>query len=255
MLTGAGQLVLTTTGLDNPDSLRGENLLLPGCIASFSLTPEENSVDALCLEDGIVQVAASAITQRTWSMSLEFQYQDWATIQLAYDEIAQEIANITLPATKTAIVDTNGEIIDADITAANADEFLAYSSAPKPKFLRVVTAAPANDDEVQYDDTNGKLVFTVAMAGKKVTYRINKNYSNIEAIGVASDYDRFGALQFSGIIGGTSFNRGMQIVVPQLNRISTPELTVNGDLVALTIEYRLATPFGERAPFKLYNLA
>ena len=244
-----------TTGLDNPDSLRGENLLLPGCIASFSLTPEENSVDALCLEDNIVQVAASAITQRTWTMSLEFQYQDWSTIQLAYDEIAQEIANVTLPSTKTAIVDVNGEVADADITAANSASFLAYASAPKPKFLKVVTSAPANDDEVQYDDTNNKLVLTAANAGKKITYRINKSYTNIEAIGVASQYDRFGSLQFSGVIGGTSFQRGMQIVVPQLNRVTTPELTVNGDLVALTIEYRLATPFGERAPFKLYNLS
>lgn len=254
MLTGAGQLILTTTGLNNPESIRGENLLMPGCIASFSLTPEENNVDALCLEDNIVQVAASAITQRTWSMSLEFQYQDWATIQLAYDEIAQEIANVTLPSIKTALIDENGEVADPDINAANANDFLAYASAPKPKFLKVVTVAPANDDEVQYDETANKLVFTASNVGRKVTYRVNKTYSNIEAIGVAQQYDKFGSLQFSGIIGGTSFNRGMQIIVPQLNRISTPELTVNGDLVALTIEYRLATPFGERAPFRLYNL-
>ena len=247
MLTGAGQLLLSTRNL-GVDSVRGENLLMPGCIASFSLTPEENSVDALCLEDNIVQVAASAVTRRTWTMSLEFQYQDWATIQLAYDEVAQKLASVNLPVAKTAVIDENGEILDADISPDD-EQLMAYLSSNKPIFLRRDGTGVEG-----FTVGAGKLVFALENVGKKVTYRVEKIYTDIEAIGVAGEYDRFGSIQFTGIIGGTSFNRGMQIVVPELNRSASPELTVNGDLAALTIQYRLATPFGARAPFSLYNL-
>lgn len=231
--------------------------MLPACIASFTLTPEEKVVDAKCLEDGIIQIAASAITERTWKMTLEMQYQDWTSLQLSFDEIAQELASVSLPTRKTAVIDTNGEIADADVTTGNADSFLAYlyqGAGSKPVFLKVVTGAPAAADEVQYDATNNQLVFQTGLAGRRVSYVINKTYANIEAIGVADEYDRFGSLQFTGIVAGTTFNRGMQIVVPNMTRIKSPELKINGDLASLNVEYRLATPAGARAPFKLYNL-
>lgn len=256
MLTGAGEIFFTTNNLD-VSSLRGENLMFPGCIASFSLTPDENAVDAECLEGGVIQIADTAITRRTWTMALEFQYVDWTTIQLAYDELAQTLTSVDLPKRKVAIIDENGEVADTDITTGNEAGFLAYLSSPgqKATFLKVVTSSPAVD-EVQYNATSSKLILNVANAGKKITYRVNRTYTNVEAIGVADTYDKFGSLAFSGIVGfsNNAAQVGMQLIVPQLNRVSSPEVTVNGDLVSLSLEYRLATPTGSRAPFQLYFL-
>jgi hypothetical protein len=171
MLTGAGSIILTTNNLD-AESLRGENILMPGCVASFSLTPDETAVDAECLEDGILQVVDTSINKRIWNMTLEFQFQDWSTIQLAYDEVAQSVASVDLPLVKKGIVDAAGEIVDADVVAGvGEDNFLAYmkQDGQKPVFLKVVASAPAANDEIQY--ATGKLVLTAANAGKVVTYR------------------------------------------------------------------------------------
>lgn len=257
MLTGASQLHFKSNELGDGTrpSDRGQELLMPGCIASFTLTPDEQVQDALCLEDGIVQVAASAITQRIWNLDLEFQFQDWASVQLAYDEIAQTVTDITLPITKTKTIDANGEIDDPEITTANQYTVLAYLKERTPVFmLNTGGATPTLPNEFQVDGLGHKLTFLTSQAGKKVQYRIDKTYTSIESIGDASAYERFGTLTMSGIVGGTSFARGMQIIIPELNRIGSPELAISGDLVTLTLKYRLSTPFGERAPFRLYNL-
>lgn len=242
----------TTTDLD-PDSLRGQNVYFKGCVASFSLTPDETIQDALCLEDGITQLKRSAVTQAVWTLSVTYQFINWQTLQIVYNELAQTVSNIVLPKVKTAVVDINGEVADSAIVAGNIDSVKAsVVENGQPAFLIKSASPPANAGEFQA--TAGLLIFDASLAGATVSYVYDATYSSIEAIGVADDYDKFGKLQFSGILGGTEFDEGIQLVCPELNRTTTPELNISEGLVELQVEYKLGLPAGERLPFKMYNL-
>lgn len=252
MLTGAGSLHVVTKDLS--DTLIGQEIFMPTCIASFMLTPEEQSVDAKCLEDGKLQISASAIVSQFWKLTMEFQYQDWSSIQLVFDEFAQKVSGATLPIIKTAVINSAGEVVDPDITTITGPGIMVYLKDKPPVFMRKVTSAPTTGDQVQVNTTTGKLIFTTGQAGKTIQYRIGKTYTEVSSIGHEAEYNKFGTLSMSGVIGGSSFQRGMQIIIPELVRAKSPEFKVNGELVSLNLEYRLVTPFGERAPFKLYNL-
>lgn len=184
-------------------------------------------------------------------LELTFQSIGWQTMQFAYDEIAQEYTNIVLPVVKSATIPASGTITDTDITAANEDEVLVSS---KNTFFSAVDGAPASVTEVQIDGTNNNLVFDTSLEGTVVCYRVPKTYATIDAIGVAGPYDKFGALQFSGILAGTRFPVGAQLVCPRIQRVKTPTLTISENLTELAITYRVVLAPGQRRAYQIYNL-
>lgn len=252
MLYGAGSLFIQTGDL-GPSSLRGENLIHPLCIAGFELTFNDSLAEAKCLVDGRKQISAAAITESIASMKLTFEFVDWTILQLAFDEIAQSTSSIVLPVLKTATVSSANEIVDTALTSATG--VYVYKKTPQPgKYYKVITTGTPTADQVKVDTTGTKLVFASSEAGAVVQYSVRKTYTTIESIGKESTYDKFGKLAFSGIISGTEFAAGMQIVVPQLSRVSTPALTITGELAKLEIDFRASVAPGFRSVFQLYNL-
>lgn len=252
-LTGAGSLYVATKDVD-ASTIRGENLILPGCFASFELSFDTNFVEAFCLIDGKRKVTATGITEENASLSIEIEFANWTTLQFAFDEIAQESSSVVLPTFKSAVVDGSDEVVDADITAGTASSVLVYRADPDPEFLNVVGVAPTADNEVQVDGAGGKLVFNAGQAGATVQYIVNRTATTINSIGEESAADNFGKLIFSGIIFGTESTQGYRIIIPEIQRTTTPSLSITGDIATLSLEFRCLVPAGQRSPFKLYEL-
>lgn len=254
MLFGAGSLFLQSKEL-GADSLRGENLLHPLSIASFSLTFETSNIEAKALIDFKKQIVAAAIAEDIATLTLEFEYADWQTMQIAYDELKSDSSNITLPIlkSKTATQGTSiAEVTDSDITGTEVvgSDIMVYVASKGPWGDRRYLT----DAEVTL--AAGKIELDETLVGAIIQYSVPKNYTSIETIGVSEQggYDSLGKLYFQGTIAGTEFSKGLGIIVPEIYRISTPELTVNGELSTLSLEFRCGVPAGKRAPFELYNL-
>lgn len=254
MLYGAGSLYLQSKELDS-NTLRGENLIHPLSIASFSLTFETSNIEAKALIDGKRQIVAAAIAEDIATLTLEFEYADWQTLQIAYDELKTDSSNITLPLlrSKTATEGTGiAEVVDADITGTEtvgADLQVYVASKGSWGDRKYLTAADVTL-------SSGKIELDQAYVGAVIQYSVPKTYTSIETIGVSEEgsYDNLGKLYFQGIVSGTEFSQGMGIIIPEIYRISTPELTVNGELSTLTLEFRCGVAAGKRSPFELYNL-
>jgi len=256
MLFGAGSLFTTTTELSTNGSARGEELLFPNCISSFELNTDTSFLEAKCLEGGKIVTVASAISEETYTFSTVTQFIDFNTISYAYDEQTQTATNITLPQLKSATVDAAGQIVDADITAANAGSVLVYRNSRGTwgdrKFLKVAaTAGAPTADEFEVDAANNLIQTDVANAGAIFTYQLDKTYASIETIGLGGG-EKYGRLEFWGV---TYTTEGlMKIHIPRIGRISTPSITVNGSVTELTIEFRAENLPGRDRPFELYNL-
>ena len=239
------QLFFATTELD-AGSVRGENLMFPGCIASFELSFEDNFIEAKCLVDGRREVVASQITESIATLALTFELQDWSTTQLIYDELAQD-TTVDLPTLRVQTSDGGGVITDASILGTETvNENIYFYAADSEVFLLAA------------DVVLGAGTATIAAYPNEVIqYVIFVNYVGVESIGVVTPFDRFGRLLFSGIAYTTETNPNgaTQILVNQMNRISSPSLTINGDLNEITIEYRPEVSSGKRSAVEWYNLA
>lgn len=251
MLYGAGKLALLSNDLD-ANTLRGQQLLLPACIASFEMNADTNLAEANCLVDGKKQITAARITQETWTLSLTFEKAGWSELAFAFDELSQTSSNINFPLIKVGIVTPAGTIIDADI--AEADDIRAYESSPTPTFLKRVDSA-GTPVVGEFTAVDGQLNLPVEKAGAVVSYTVIKRYTTIDTIGEETEYDSFGRLVFNGEVYTTEDSLPMQIVVHQLSRISTPSLSITGDLSELSIEFRAGVPAGKRRPFSLFRKA
>lgn len=257
MFYGAGSLYMVSKDL-GADSLRGENILHPLSIASFELSFEDNNIEAKALIDGKRQVVASAISESIATLKLTYEYMDWQTLGIAFaDELASSSTNIVWNSLRSNNALLNGlgdaaEVADADIagTEVIGEDILVYVASKGPwgdrKYLKAadVTAVA------------GKLELDPMYEGAIIQYSVSENYSAIETIGLEKNYDSIGALHFQGVVAGTEFgNKGMGIVIPKITRISTPAITVNGDMAELEVEYRAEVPVGKRRVYEFYNLS
>lgn len=253
MLYGAGSLFLQSKDLD-ATSLRGENLFHPLSIASFELVFEDNNIEAKALIDGKRQIVAAAISESIATLTLTFEYMDWQTLGLAFDEVTGTSSGITLPQfkSKIAVADVDSaDIVDAGVTVGMVvgEDILVYVASKGSwgdrKYLKAADV----------DVVAGKLKLPIIYDGAVIQYSIPKTYTSIETIGVEANYDKYGKLMFQGVVSGTEFGKkGMGIIVPELSRISTPQLTVNGDLAEMSVEFRASVPVGQRTPYQFYKL-
>lgn len=252
MLYGAGSLFVQSKEL-NIDSLRGENLIHPLSIASFSLAFEDNNIEAKALIDGKRQIVAAAISESIATLTLTFEFMDWNSLGFVFDEVAGVSNGVTLPQLKSKIATLGtgvAEVTDAEIQAGHVvgEDILVYvasrGSWGERKYLKAAEVTVSA----------GKIAIDDIYAGAVIQYSVPKTYATIETIGVESEYDQYGKLVFQGTVAGTEFGKaGMGIIVPELSRISTPELTINSDLAELTVEFRASVPVGKRRPFELYR--
>lgn len=253
MLSGAGSLIISSemTG----GQIRTSPLMMPLCIAGFDLTSDSQLQEAKCLIDGKKQITSAAITETTWSLKLQFEKLDFQVLGLALDEIAQDTATVSnLPIVKTARVPavTPFTISDTGITSGNASRVTAYQATGKKTFLTKVSATPAVGE---FTAAAGVLTFNAASAGQLISYTSFESYTSVPTIGVEATADSFGTLSFAGICyldGGVD---RFYIEIPALSRVSTPNLTVTGDLATLEVEFRCSVPSGSRTPYKLYSLS
>lgn len=237
----------------------GQELLFPGNIAGFTLTPSVTQQKANALIAGKRQVVASQITAEEWKLSLTFEYMDWTTMQFVFDEIAKPVDSIVWGDVRVVQVPSVApfEIVDPDITAANDQNVTVYLSSKgtygKPKFLKnTLAVAPANTKEVSVDGATGKLVFNSGLAGAFVTYQVPVTRT-VESIGSATTFQRFGALEFAGVGYTTETAKPVGIVVPQITRSGAPTMTVNGDKAVFTIEFDATVPQGSRSVVRFFN--
>jgi hypothetical protein len=260
MLYGAGNLIFETSGLTSENSLRGQDLLYPGLFSSFELTSDTGFLEAKALVAGKLQTVASGVNAETWTLKVTTQFIDWTAMQFGLDELSSNTSGAVVPLLKTATVPATGaaEVTDLAVTALTEPGIKVYIANKGDwgdrLFLTKVGVAPANGTEVQVDTTNNKLIFHSSLAGATVQYVVGVTYSSIQTIGVASQADSFGSLKFSGKLFGTEFGNGAYIIVPKLARVSTPALSVAGDVTELTMEFRALVPEGARKPYQLYNL-
>lgn len=254
MLYGAGQLFLQSKDLDDT-SLRGENLVHPLYISAFELTFEDNNIEAKALIDGKRQIKAAAINESIATLTLTFEYQDWNTLGMAFDELPQTSSNVNIPMIKSAIATSASPGDPADITDA---EIVGTEVVGEDIFVYVASKGDWGDrkylEAADVTVAAGQFSLPTAYDGAVIEYTLNKSFTSIDTIGIGANYDSYGKLVFNGVVSGTEFGKGMGIIIPELNRISTPQLTVNGDLAEMTVEFRCGVPAGKRRPFELYNL-
>ncbi len=252
MLYGTGSTVILAKDVDAL-ALRGEKALFPQCLATFELSTDTTFAEAQCMKKGILITTASAISGETFTLNLTYQFNDWTNLQLLFGELASTESSVTLPTAKAAVV-SGGVINDTDITAGTAAS-VCVTDVTNSVLLLTEVDGTAADGTVDVDPT-GNLTFDAAQEGITVEYVVDKTYSSIDAIGVAEDVDFLTNLTFSGVIASTpDGEEGMQIIIPRLERISTPTITLAGDVAEITIEYRCITPQGKRKPFELYRLS
>ena len=253
MLYGVGSTVITTNDLD-ASSLRGENALFPQCLASFELSTDTTFAEAQCQRNGILQTVAAAVSGETFTLNLTYQFNDWVNLQLLFGELATTESGVTIPVAKAAEVPSGLTISDADITPATAASVLV-TDATNGILLNVVAAAPG-PNEVEVDGASGELNFNATQAGATVEYVVDKTYTSIDAIGVADSVDLLTNLSFTGLIASTpDGSQGYQIIIDRLERITTPTVTLSGDVAEISLEYRCLTLPGRRKPFRLYRLS
>lgn len=268
MFYGAGSLYVCSKDLGS-DTLRGENLLHPLSIASFELSFEDNNIEAKALIDGRRQVVASAITESIATLTLTYEYNDWQTLGLAFaDEVASVSTNIpwtSLRSKKAELgvkVTPGPEFGDPEVEEPKAviEDTGITGDEEKGEDVMVYISSQGTWGDRKYlkaeefELVAGKIFLDPKYEGAIVQYTVPETYSTIETIGLESQYDQIGRLHFQGVIAGTEAGRGgVGIIIPQLTRISTPSITVNGDLSEMTVEYRAEVPDGKRVPYEFYN--
>ncbi len=254
MLYGTGRTVILTNGLD-ASSLRGQKALFPQCLASFELAADTNFAEAKCMINGILQTTASAITEENFNLNLTYQFNDWNNLQLLFGELATDESGVTIPQSKVAVVPSGGVINDPEIVG-NASS-VCVTNTTDCVLLEVVAGPLAGDpEEITVDDGTGDITFDSTLVGKTVEYVVDRTYTSIEAIGVAQTVDLLTNLSFSGVIASTKDGaQGYQIIVPFLERINTPTITLAGDVAEISIEYRALVSGTNRKPFNLYRLS
>lgn len=255
MLYGTGSTVMLAKDLDAL-ALRGEKALFPQCLASFELSTDTTFGEAKCMKKGIMLTTASAITAETFTLNLTYQFNDWVNLQLLFGELASTETSVALPVAKAQEVPSGLVITDSDIDATTASS-VCVTDVTNGVLLNVTVDAGAPPaGTVDVDSTAGTLTFNAAETGITVEYVVDKSYSTIEAIGVADDVDFLTNLTFTGLVASTpDGEEGYQIIVDRLERVSTPTITLSGDVAEISIEYRCIVLPGRRKPFSLYRLS
>lgn len=223
-------------------------------MASFEFSQNDQLAEAKCLIDGKRQITAAAITESVATVRLTFEFADFSTLGFAYDELPTNSLNVPLPILKSAVVPTASpfEVADTDITAGNAGSILVYRASDKV-FLTPGTAATGLTAN-QFFAAAGKITFGAASGGATVQYQVLKTYASMPTIGVAQTADSFGVLEFNGILYQAEGER-YAIQFPRLSRVSTPQISITGNLAEISVEFRASVKPGDRRPFKIFNLS
>jgi len=251
MLYGAGQLVLISKGLSSEvigGSPFGVNFALPGLIASFELTFNDQLAEAKALVGGKRQIVAAAITESIATLSLTFEYMDWNTLQMAFDEVSAKTSSVKLPITSTVKLDNSGNYSGAipGVTGTLGVDYFVYRAT---RTGTVDRSYSPNITVTANSIAGGEPYEVIQVIGYQTV-------TDVASIGDTTEFASFGKLIFSGILAGTEVNsNGIQIVVPELSRVSTPQLSVTGDKQTMKVDFRASVPTGGRKAFQLYNLS
>lgn len=251
MLAGSGAIFIRTQGMDS-NTLRGQNLIFPACIAGFELTFDDQTAEAVCLLDGKRQITGSAITQSSATMNLTFEFVDFNTLGFAYDELPSNSTAVPLPVLKSATIPATGPytVSDADITVGTVNSVLVYN-ATKKVYMKKVATTPAIGE---FSVAAGAITFNAGDSGNTVQYQVLKTYSSIETIGVENNADNFGVIEFLGQLY-QSDNERYLLHVGKLTRSGSPSISITGGLATLQISFKAAVPPGWKKSFRLYNLS
>lgn len=256
MLSGFGKLFFETLELDA--TAIAQNLMYAPDLLDFTLdTSTDEARKAKAWRDCKRVTVASAPGEEERSLTVQLANVDWAVLQLAEGEIAENV-NVTLPAYKVATIPSVSpyEITDAEITAGNQDKVKAYlqgkvgSNVAGP--LTRVATAPSSAKEFQADGANTKLIFEAGLAGGAIAYSIPKAYTSIPSIGKAPDPVRISSLSFIGHACGDEFPEGVLIHIPKIARSGRPTYNTADDIPTLELPFECLVAPGERSPVHFY---
>lgn len=244
MLSGVGKLaVLTQDYKDN--AFTGGNIFLPGRFSRFSYNGESTVKQAKAWTDGSLSTASSAVGEKTYSLTLAFQYLDWSHLSFAMDELSQRSTAVKVPVVRSGIANASGVVTDPEIVN---DDARVYVSTRGPwgeaRYLK----------KTEFTVAPGSLTTSATFAGAPFEYTFVKTYASIESIGHESQAMGYGKLAFVGLGYGPEFPQGIQIYLPNITRSSIPSIATD-DVPEFEINFSANVPAGGRVPHRLYNVA
>ena len=222
----------------------------------FSLEATSSKLQARKYVEGVSTIAASKIGEFLYTLKLGIEAASWTSMQFALGELAGTTASIGLPEVRygTVPLTTPYEIVDADLaTATGAQVFITDSGTwgDEGSLTLSVAVGAAADGEFKVDTSLTKFTFNAAQAGAPIAYRIIKTYTSLESIGQEQVATLLNSMSFSGI--AYSDKEYYKVVIPQMQRVSVPSLTLS-DVTKLEVEFDLQTPPGKRKPFQIFKM-
>ena len=257
MLTGVGNIFMSTLDLD-ADSLIGQQIFAPQCIAGVTITPEVTSQTAKCYINGKLTTRASRLTTEDWMLQMSYEYVDFAQLQLLLGELASEGA-AKLPVLKAVTGAATFTESDINTTNDNVASLKLYNSTDA-EFMTLVTTAPGpNEFQVSADATEATITLNAAQVGQTISYSYDKAYSSIESVGATqtgTQYDEVNDFKFSAVVSSAvEGTDAFLLVSDQISRESYPTIAfTGGNRATLEVNYRMITLPGSNRPFKLYKL-
>ncbi len=222
---------------------------------AFSIEGQSEKAQSKKMVKGTVKTAGSKLTSEEYVLKLRFEALSWTALQFALATEAATTASYDLAEIRDGKVPSTSpyEFIDADISGAlGLQVFIPGAGAWGDEGLLTIATGAPNAGEVRITSVDDKLTFNVAQAGAPFLYRLIKNYTNIETIGVAQDAARLNGFSFSGIVytdGGQLY----KVVIPKVNRVSVPTFNVE-NVTAFELEYDLAIAPGYDTAYQLIKM-
>lgn len=254
MLTGFGKFGFLTQGLTA--EVIAQDLLLAPDLLDFSIeTSTGDSKKAKAWRGCKKVTVATAAGEEERTLTVQMANVDWATLQLAEGEIAENV-NVTLPIWKTAnIPATPFEIVDTAITAGNKAQIKAYLQGAvgenRAGHLTQIAAAPTARQFIA-SDTGTKLTFNSALEGGAIAYSIPTAFTSIPSIGKAPDPVSLTKFGWIGHACGDSFPNGVLIYIPLIQSKGKPSYNSADDVPTLELAFDCLTAPGERSPVQFF---
>lgn len=196
-------------------------------------------------------------TGTTYTGELSFDYFSADNLALAFGETWSPEAAFEEPVIKTEIIPAGNEITDPDLVAGSffAATILGGTSTVAANNVRRhlvnATGAPADNTQVQFTQSSGKLTFYTDMKGAVVNYRGKKKAaaSGWQSLGVNATPITLGNMFFEGKghwVDGTPI-----IVKAYLQSMGAWSIQA-GATGTQTLNYSLFVPLGKRSPIEIY---
>ncbi len=236
---GAGQIALISR-----TAVAADRQLFAGPYSSVNIEGSTDEAQAQGWIDGKLRTTSSSTTTEDYTLTLQFQETDWRSLELAFGELSQETASITLPQGMVASVPMTSpyEVAIAGLTGSSEVQVVVQGSGASQ-------LEPTTDYTVATD----KITFQAEHAGKGVYINYFKTFTSIKTIGAGATATGLSEFEFYAKLYGPNFANGVLFYAPKVSLISLPSYET-GDVSEWEMQFRMANPPGARKPYRLAPL-